>query len=654
VSTSFVVLLRRQVRRATHEVHRRDARLRAIFEASRGVGFVITETRDRVPRIIEFSPGAEKIFGCTREQMLGHPCHTLVATNAQPTPAEQPCLASADFSGEVTLRRHDGHAFAAHLTTNPIGREVTGTEAGCIWIIIDITERKRAEESLTRLATAVEQSGEAILITDAAGTILYANPAFAKTSGYTRAETLGRNPRMLKSGKHEAEFYRQMWETLTRGEVWKGHIINRRKDGTFYEEEATISPVRDSGGKIVNYVAVNRDVTREVQLEAQFRQAQKMEAIGLLAGGVAHDFNNILAALTMGMDLLREKPELDEESQTMLKELAVETKRAANLTRQLLMFSRRSVLDVRVLDLNEVVANLLKMLGRLLGEHLTLVFERRSTLPAVEADAGMLEQVLMNLVVNARDAMPRGGRITLATEAAEFEIQQVATPTSRRPGRFVCLAVSDTGCGMNEATLKRIFEPFFTTKEMGRGTGLGLATAYGIVAQHGGWIEVDSKVDLGTTFRVYLPVAPKAVAKEETPELKPPVVPRGQETLLVVEDDAGVRQMLVHALRLLGYQVISAANGQEAMDLWRKHNPQIDLLLTDMVMPEGMTGLELAKRVRADKPDLKIIVSSGYSIELSELGNATAEGIVYLAKPYEVSRLGSVLRRCLHPEQTPS
>jgi CheY-like chemotaxis protein len=207
---------------------------------------------------------------------------------------------------------------------------------------------------------------------------------------------------------------------------------------------------------------------------------------------------------------------------------------------------------------------------------------------------------------------------------------------------------------MNEATLKRIFEPFFTTKEMGRGTGLGLATAYGIVAQHGGWIEVDSKVDLGTTFRVYLPVAPKAVAKEETPELKPPVVPRGQETLLVVEDDAGVRQMLVHALRLLGYQVIPAANGQEAMDLWRKHNPQIDLLLTDMVMPEGMTGLELAKRVRADKPDLKIIVSSGYSIELSELGNATAEGIVYLAKPYEVSRLGSVLRRCLHPEQTPS
>jgi PAS domain S-box-containing protein len=401
------------------------------------------------------------------------------------------------------------------------------------------------------------------------------------------------------------------------------------------------------GQAVVNFV----DISERRRLEEQLRQAQKMEAIGQLAGGVAHDFNNILASLTMGLELLRDAPSLDHGARAMLKDLSAETKRASNLTRQLLMFSRRSVLDVQVLDLNEVIANLLKMLGRLLGEDITLVFERRSQLPTVEADTGMLEQVLMNLVVNARDAMPGGGKIILGAEAATFDPEQAAANPDRRPGRFVGMTISDTGCGMDAATLQRIFEPFFTTKEAGKGTGLGLATVHGIAAQHKGWVEVESAVGRGTTFRVYLPASTKAVVAPM--EREAAAVPRGKETLLVVEDDASVRERVVQTLRVLGYRVIAAANGQEAMTLWREHGRQVDLLLTDMVMPEGMTGLELAERVRLENPGLRVILSSGYSAEITQADQLATRGILYLPKPYEVAQLAADVRRCLDAPPIP-
>jgi CheY-like chemotaxis protein len=300
-----------------------------------------------------------------------------------------------------------------------------------------------------------------------------------------------------------------------------------------------------------------------------------------------------------------------------------------------------------VVDLNEVVANLLKMLGRLIGEQVQLLFDSKTgLLPAVSADAGMLEQVLMNLVVNARDAMPKGGRITIKTTVEDFGDGEVGLNPSRRRGRFLCLAVADTGVGMDEVTLKRVFEPFFTTKEVGKGTGLGLATVHGIVAQHNGWVEVESEVGQGTTFRVYLPVAREAVT--ETVKVAPgSELQRGKESILLVEDEDGVRRTTGQALRLLGYRVYEAENGQAAMKQWQAHGAEVELLLTDMVMPEGMTGLELAEQLQGLKPGLKAIISSGYTAEMVQAGVPDKPGLYYLPKPYEVKKLAETVRRCL-------
>ena len=508
----------------------------------------------------------------------------------------------------------------------------------------ELVEHQRTEEAHARLATAVEQAGETIVITDANGAILYVNPAFERTTGYTCQEALGQNPRLLKSGKQEAEFYQRMWAMLSAGQVWRGHLINQRKDGTLYEEDATISPVFNPAGRIVNYVAVKRDVTREMALEAQYRQAQKMEAIGQLAGGVAHDFNNILAAFMMHLGLLRERPELDAEMREDLTELEAGARRAASLTGQLLMFSRRSVMQAKPLDLNEVVENLLRMLRRLIGEQIRLQFHASPALPRTHADAGMLEQVVMNLSINARDAMPQGGCLTLSTSVLELSAAQAAHYADRRPGRFVRLSVADTGTGMNKATFNRLFEPFFTTKEVGKGTGLGLATVYGIAKQHQGWVE--SVLGQGSTFHVFLPASNESAAQAAPVSDAKPIC-RGSETILLVEDEADVRTTITSFLRHYGYRVLGACNGPEALALWEKHRGAIDLLFTDMILPGGLTGLDLTAQLRKEKPGLKVVLSSGYSAALASAGNLAAHRITYLPKPAEPGPLAAAVRQCL-------
>ena len=388
---------------------------------------------------------------------------------------------------------------------------------------------------------------------------------------------------------------------------------------------------------------MDRDATERKRLETQLRQAQKLEAVGQLAGGVAHDFNNIIAATMMHLSLLQSNPAVDAETRVALRELEVETKRAATLTRQLLAFSRRSVLAVKPLDLNEVIANLLKMLTRLIGENIKLNFESGSGLPLVEADAGMMEQVIMNLVVNARDAMPKGGRVTIRTTLVEGDANWAASNPNRQPGRFVSLVVTDTGCGMDTATLRRIFEPFFTTKEAGKGTGLGLATVHGIVAQHNGWVEVASEVGRGSTFQIFL-VAQVGTLEEAEPAAATPPIRRGQETILLVEDETTVRRLAAKVLRNLGYHVFEAANGQEALKVWQAHGAKVDLLFTDMVMPEGMTGLELTEQLQSLKPGLRAIISSGYSSEMVQSGAPSRAGILYLPKPYAAEVLGQTVR----------
>jgi len=329
-----------------------------------------------------------------------------------------------------------------------------------------------------------------------------------------------------------------------------------------------------------------------------------------------------------------------------LEELVKEAKRGSALTRQLLLFSRRQAMQPAVLDLNSLLDNLLKMLRRLLGEHIEFSFRASPTAVWIEADPGMIEQVVMNLCVNARDAMPNGGRLALSTAAAEVDEQHAALQAGARVGSMVCLSVRDSGHGMDEATMQRIFEPFFTTKEVGKGTGLGLATVHGIVQQHQGWVEVESVVGQGTTFRVYLPCArpPQDVLARERAEVK---LAGGKETLLVVEDERFLRQAVTSFLRQRGYQVIEAQNGEEALRQWQQHSQNIAMVLSDMVMPGGIDGLELARRLRALRPELKVIITSGYSVNLPYHGGQLAEGIVYLPKPCDPAELAKTIRTLL-------
>ena len=572
----------------------------------------------------------------------------LLDLDGRPLKTEEVPLARALRFGETNrrefiIRRTDSEESIVSAIAAPI-QDPGGKVVAAIVIFDDITARKRAEELHHRLSTAVEQAAETIVITDTKGTIIYANPSFERSTGYTCAEALGQNPRVLKSGKHDATFYRRMWEVLKRGDVWTGHFINQRKDGTLYEEEATISPIRDAAGKIINFVAAKRDVSREVQLERQITEIQKMEAIGQLAGGVAHDYNNILAATNIQLGMLMMDKTLKPEVLEALKDLQRGSDRAASLTRQLLLFSRRQAMQIKPVELNTLLDDVLKMIRRVIGEHIDLNIQSQTQAAWIEADSGMIEQVVMNLAINARDAMPNGGKLTIRINELVISPQDIRNPEARTD-HFISLTVADEGCGMSEEIQSRIFEPFFTTKGVGKGTGLGLATVYGIVKQHRGWIEVSSKIGKGSVFQVLLPKggSQTSVTAEHT---QPPIMD-GTGTILVVEDEDSVRRPLVLFLKLAGYQVFEAENGAEALKLWGGRLNLINLLLTDMVMPGGMNGKQLADSFKKSKPDLPVIITSGYSTEISNFGFNEEYGFRFLAKPYQTNALLKIVQQCL-------
>ena len=598
----------------------------------------------------------------------------------------------------------------------------------------DITERQRVDQALRLQSAAMESADNGVVITDRAGVIVWCNPAFTRLTGYSAAEVAGRNPRLLKSGQHDQQFYQKMWGTILAGKVWRGELVNRRKNGSFYTQEQTITPVRDWRGEISHFVAIQQDITARKQmemelrqsrrrfelifqsnpaaigistvaegryldvnesfleltgfsreevigqtaaafgswvdpeqrrrlvellqekgsvqnyeacfraksgkiidvlasvelmqlgqepclifiniditdrkiLEAQLRQSQKMESIGTPAGGVAHDFNNILTIIQGHANYVLAEENLASEMAESLRQICAATERAANLTRQLLTFSRKQPMQTRLIDLNEVVSNLTKMLRRIIGEDIALEVTFAPHLPPILADVGMMEQVLLNLAVNARDAMPQGGRLIITTESTLAE----ATLTRRQPappaGDFVRLTVRDTGSGIGPEVLPRIFEPFFTTKEVGKGTGLGLATVHGIVQQH----------QDGSKWKARWRPEPPSASVARPTSLNPAALrsssgfPRGgHETILLVEDEPDLRaisQLLLGA-RLPGF---GGRHRQAALQVWQEHHSHIDLLLTDLIMPGGLTGRELAERLRQQKPALKVILTSGYS-----------------------------------------
>jgi two-component system, cell cycle sensor histidine kinase and response regulator CckA len=512
-------------------------------------------------------------------------------------------------------------------------RVVRGPDGAVLYYegtVEDITESMALEEDRRRLAAAIEQAAEAVVITDALGRIQYVNPAFERVTGYARQETMGKTPAILKSGHHGEAFYAAMWQAISRGETWQGHLINRRKDGTLYEEEATISPIRNASGVVQSYVSVKRDVTREVALQAQLRQSQKMEAVGQLAGGVAHDFNNLLQGMLSQTQLLRQRHSAPE-AELLTNELERQVKRGASLTRQLLLFSRRETAKPERLDLNDVMRDATTMLVRLARANIALSIELSPGPLTVEADRGQLDQVLLNLAVNAFDAMPQGGRLTIRT--------------GEGPGQTVWLSVEDSGHGILDAIRERIFEPFFTTKASGIGTGLGLSVVKGIVDNHSGLIEVASVIGEGSTFRVILPrAAVELPASERGPQEVARLEPGHGERILVVEDEDIARDGLRQILAGLGYDVVATASGEEAGKLGS--DQPFHLLLTDLMLP-GISGPALAKRLRARWPRLEVIMMSGYTEDEAVRRGVSAGEVRFLQKPFDMATLAREIRAAL-------
>ena len=497
-------------------------------------------------------------------------------------------------------------------------------------VLAAAVERKRTEPEIQKLAAFAQFNPNPVLEFTADGSLTYFNKA-----ALTMATSLGKEelPAILPP---DAVKIVQTCLVTTKSKLrLETQVEGRTLSWSFY-------PI------LVSHVVhcYVEDITELLNLESQLRHSQKMESVGQLASGVTHDFNNILTVIQGYAGMLATKPNLPPEMAKPLQSISFAAERAASLTRQLLMFSRKQVAQPRSLDLKEVIDNMSKMLKRLLGETITLKYNPSSRVPPIQGDAGMMEQVLMNLAVNGRDAMTKGGELTISTFAVEVNNAFVRLHPDARTGLFVCLRVSDTGCGMDAATLSRIFEPFFTTKPVGKGTGLGLATVYGIVKQHQGWIEVTSQVGQGSTFNIFIPASARPI---EAPggQLTTEAVRGGNETILVVEDEPVLRELAHLILSDCGYHVLEASNGVEALSLWHGQRQPIHILVTDMIMPEGMSGKELAGQLLVKQPKLKVIFTSGYSLDETGDDNFPTDGYRFLQKPYNHLTLARAVRETL-------
>ena len=580
--------------------------------------------------ILDANPKACELYGYGRDELVGSSLKrlTLDVARGERLIADLVQDKTANELETVHLRR-DGTAVQLQIKGSVVDY---GGKTAVLSIARDITQRKRGEEERRRLATAIEQSAEAVVITDTRGTIEYVNPAFEWITGYPAAEVIGSKPNILKSGKQPPSFYAEMWTVISSGSVWTGRLTNRRKDGSLYQEEMSISPIRDENGEIINFVAVKRDVSSEMELQRQLAQAQKMEAMGRLAGGVAHDFNNVLQALITHVQLIRNRPKGRKSMESSIQEIEDLIGRGASLTRQLLIFSRRETVKPEHLDLNEQVREAGRMLQRLVKENIKLSIALAPQRLQVTADRGQLDQVLMNLVVNASDAMPDGGHLTIRTGSAD-------------PDR-VWLSVSDTGTGIPDAIRESIFEPFFTTKAPGKGTGLGLSVVNGIVAQHGGTVEVESEMGRGTTFRVSLPEtgSGKFAAVKEVRQHPAKLTEGRGERVLVVEDEEAARQGLHDILVSLGYAVTSAGSAEEAGSL--PADPPFDVLLTDLMLP-GVAGTQLAAGLKARWPGLRVILMSGYTEDEAVRRDVGGGTVRFLQKPFDMATLAREVRAAL-------
>ncbi len=716
--------------------------------------------------ILEANPKACAIYGFTRDELIGMSLKRLTEDVPRGEHQISQLLERGAYLNFETVQlRKDGARI--HILANSSVIDYRGRPA-ILSINRDITDLKHAEDELRKLFGAVEQSAEMILITDRQGVIEYVNPAFARLTGYTREEMVGQTPRLLKSGLQDVTCYERLWSTVLGGNVYRGVLVNKKKNGDLYYAEKTITPLRDASGQITHFVSNDRDiterhraeaalraseeryrllfernlagvvrssmegtilecndafaraavyasrqellglditqfywrpgerqallqrlltekralnceikmrradgktahllanvslwdqpgspplleattidVTERKQLQEQLLQAQKMDAVGQLAGGVAHDFNNLLLVISSYAELLADNLQPKDPQRHHLEEILKASRRAAALTRQLLAFSRKQIMLPRVLDLNSVLADTGRMLPRLIGEHIQVSVLPGAELWKIEADPVQIEQVILNLAVNARDAMPKGGVLTVETCNVRLGADYVRSHVGVTPGDYVLLAVSDTGIGIPSEIMPHIFEPFFTTKERGKGSGLGLPTVYGIVKQSGGFLWVYSEPDQGTAFKIYLPRCqrPAAAAPPETVAARSL---RGSETILLVEDEDPVREPTVEFLARNGYNVLQARNGADALQLAAGFDGPIHMLITDVVMP-CLGGRELAERLRKYRPETKLLFISGYT-DATVLQRGVDSIGCFLQKPFSLSDLARKVRELL-------
>jgi two-component system, cell cycle sensor histidine kinase and response regulator CckA len=613
---------------------------------------------EQAPIMIAFqdAEGRPYLFNRELERVLGWSVKDALATEFLPQvladpvdlPRARHLLEAADGQwGLFRIRTRDRKVVDA---TFACVRLADGTR---ISLGQDISHLRSVDERIAALSRAVDDSPASIVMTDRDGRIEYVNRKFTEVTGYTLEECLGQNPRILKSGETPPEVYEDMWRTISAGGEWRGELCNRRKDGKLIWERSSISGVSSDDGAIMHFVALKEDITEQRRSEAALRQSQlqllqstKMEAVGRLAGGVAHDFNNLLGVIVGYADLLlRGLPEGDPQ-RSRVEQIARAAGRAADLTRQLLAFSRKQVLEPKILSVESAVGETEKMLRRLIGEDVEFVVASRPPVGRVRADPGQIEQVLVNLAVNARDAMPDGGTLSIEMANVDVDESYAALHEPFTPGRYVRITVSDTGVGMDKETQTHIFEPFFTTKEKGKGTGLGLATVYGIVKQSGGFIWVYSEPGLGSSFKIYLPRIEEAEEVNDREDVAS--VPQGTgEVILLVEDDPSLRELVRELLESGGYTVLGAANGSEALQIASGRERAVDLLLTDVIMP-GLSGRAVADRLRERWPHLRVLFMSGYSDEAISRQGILDPGFRYLQKPFNEVALAEAVRSAVH------
>jgi PAS domain S-box-containing protein len=508
-------------------------------------------------------------------------------------------------------------------------------------------QRQSAEQSLRKLSCAVEQSADTIFITNSEGIIEYVNPAFEAVTGYSQQEVAGKTQSILKSDLQAPVLYSELWETIRAGEVCRGIVVNRKKNGEVYYVDESISPIRDADGRITNFVSNGRDYTERLRLEAKLLQAQKMDAIGRLAGGVAHDFNNLLTIITSYSELALDSVVPGSSTQGRIQEILSAAHRATDLTRQLLAFSRKQPQALRVSELNPVVGGIVKTLHRLIGEDIELIFIPGEGLGRVRLDPVQIEQILMNLAANSRDAMPQGGRCTIGTSDVQLDEQYSDRKRAVIPtGRYAVLTMTDTGSGIHADHLSHVFEPFYTTKPSGKGTGLGLATVYGIVKQNHGFVWVYSELGMGTVFKIYLPCVPDQPASVHRSDTGAEVVLRGTETVLLVEDEEALRRATAEFLSLRGYSVLQAKDGLDALCVAKNHGSTIHLAVTDVVMPH-MSGGELAKELETLRPETRVLFVSGYAGQTVLDHKVVNVENNFLQKPFTLKQLAGKVRTVL-------